>query len=126
MKWWTDLWLNEGFATYVSTLGVGYVHPEWNVIMEDAADNMVEVFRLDALNTSHPVSLKYIEFQIKFSLKNICINTDIYPDRTSERNRANLRRDFIQKRFNHNQDDEHIFRRRSFPKRSQQVSQHKL
>lgn len=58
MKWWTDLWLNEGFATYVSTLGVGHVHPEWNVVMEDAADNMIDVFRLDALNTSHPVSMK--------------------------------------------------------------------
>uniref|UniRef100_A0A2S2QD74 Aminopeptidase N n=1 Tax=Sipha flava TaxID=143950 RepID=A0A2S2QD74_9HEMI len=25
MKWWTDLWLNEGFATYVAARGVDYV-----------------------------------------------------------------------------------------------------
>ncbi|XP_077291790.1 aminopeptidase N-like [Arctopsyche grandis] len=57
MKWWTDLWLNEGFATYVSTLGVDHLHPEWNVVMEEAVDNMLDVFRLDSLNTSHPISV---------------------------------------------------------------------
>lgn len=57
MKWWTDLWLNEGFATYMATLGVNHVEPEWNVLQEESALNLVEVFKLDALDNSHPVSV---------------------------------------------------------------------
>lgn len=32
MEWWSDLWLNEGFASYVEYLGVDDIHPEWNVV----------------------------------------------------------------------------------------------
>lgn len=57
MKWWTDLWLNEGFATYMAGLGVHHLFPQWNSLQEEAADNMLAVYNFDALKNSHPVSV---------------------------------------------------------------------
>ena len=31
-SWWDDLWLNEGFASYVEYLGVDRVHPDWRMV----------------------------------------------------------------------------------------------
>lgn len=57
MKWWTDLWLNEGFATYMAGLGVHDLFPQWNSLQEEAVDNLLSVYSFDALKNSHPVSV---------------------------------------------------------------------
>lgn len=32
MKWWNDLWLNEGIATYLSYFAVDSVEPTFNIV----------------------------------------------------------------------------------------------
>ncbi|KRK04208.1 aminopeptidase Ey isoform X4 [Drosophila yakuba] len=56
MKWWTDLWLNEGFATYVAGLGVQQFHPEWHSRDKGILTALITSFRLDSLVSSHPIS----------------------------------------------------------------------
>ena len=31
-EWWSDLWLNEGFASYVEYAGVNKVEPNWRMV----------------------------------------------------------------------------------------------
>ncbi|XP_017023713.1 aminopeptidase Ey-like [Drosophila kikkawai] len=56
MKWWTDLWLNEGFATYVASLGVAQIHPELDYLEMDFFQNLHTIFQRDAMESSHPIS----------------------------------------------------------------------
>lgn len=56
--WWTDLWLNEGFASYMEYMGVDAVEPSWKSMEQFVVNEIHNVFALDALSTSHPVSIK--------------------------------------------------------------------
>ncbi|KAK0388040.1 hypothetical protein NLU13_4284 [Sarocladium strictum] len=55
MDWWDELWLNEGFATWVGWHAVDYLHPEWQVWAQFVNEGMESAFRLDGIRASHPI-----------------------------------------------------------------------
>ncbi|KAK4504672.1 hypothetical protein PRZ48_002633 [Zasmidium cellare] len=57
MDWWSELWLNEGFATWVGWYAVDHLHPDWNVWGQFVTDSMQMAFQLDSLRTSHPIEV---------------------------------------------------------------------
>ncbi|XP_022864268.1 aminopeptidase M1 [Olea europaea var. sylvestris] len=56
MEWWTHLWLNEGFATWVSYLATDSLFPEWQ-IWTQFLEESTEGLRLDGLAESHPIEV---------------------------------------------------------------------
>jgi aminopeptidase N len=54
MAWWDDLWLNEGFASWMEGRATEHFHPEWNSALVAVAGREYAM-GLDALSTTHPV-----------------------------------------------------------------------
>lgn len=54
MDWWEDLWLNEGFASWMENKAVDHFHPEWNVWLQELAGKQ-GAMSLDARRGTHPV-----------------------------------------------------------------------
>src|SRR5271170_4225264 len=54
MQWWDNLWLNEGFATWMENKPVAAWRPEWN-IPQDVAAGLNGTLNLDARRTTRTI-----------------------------------------------------------------------
>jgi aminopeptidase N len=58
MAWWDDLWLNEGFATWLEGRTTAKLHPEWDIDKAGPAYVSRAAMGSDAYATTHPVVQK--------------------------------------------------------------------
>lgn len=57
MEWWTHLWLNEGFATFMEFLCVDHIFPEFDIWSQFLIQCYSPALSLDSLNNSHPIEV---------------------------------------------------------------------
>lgn len=57
MRWWTDLWLNEGFASWIEYLAIDHLFPEWQMWTQFTVDEQHRALKLDALEHTHPIEV---------------------------------------------------------------------
>jgi aminopeptidase N len=54
MSWWDDLWLNEGFASWMATKATTALHPEWDPEL-GTVSGRESAITLDSVASTHPV-----------------------------------------------------------------------
>ncbi|WP_348269907.1 M1 family metallopeptidase [Edaphobacter paludis] len=54
MQWWNNIWLNEGFATWMEHKPLAQWHPEWN-ILQDQAHELDATLNYDSLATTRTI-----------------------------------------------------------------------
>ncbi|MFA5990829.1 MAG: M1 family metallopeptidase [Candidatus Doudnabacteria bacterium] len=58
MEWWTHLWLNEGFASYMEYLCTDKLFPKWQMWEQYVAARFNTALELDALTNTHPIEVE--------------------------------------------------------------------
>jgi len=54
MQWWDNVWLNEGFATWMENKSIAVMHPEWNINQSVVAD-LTTTLNIDAQPTTRAI-----------------------------------------------------------------------
>ncbi len=57
MEWWTHLWLNEGFASYMEHLGTASLFPKWDMWTQFCDSRLNQALELDGLKSTHPIEV---------------------------------------------------------------------
>jgi aminopeptidase N/puromycin-sensitive aminopeptidase len=54
MQWWNDIWLNEGFATWMATKPMKEWKPEWRADLDEVSES-IKARNTDSLRSTRPI-----------------------------------------------------------------------
>ena len=57
IKWWDQLWLKEGFASWISFLAVDKIFPQFNIWSQFLTTEKMPALNLDSKTSSHPIEI---------------------------------------------------------------------
>ncbi|MQH38943.1 M1 family peptidase, partial [Escherichia coli] len=60
MKWWDDLWLNEGFASWMENKSSIDLNPDWNAAATAVAQDREAALQADSTSGTHPI-IRHVE-----------------------------------------------------------------
>ncbi|MBX9797125.1 M1 family metallopeptidase [Sphingomonas sp.] len=60
MKWWDDLWLNEGFASWMESKASADLNPAWNARASAVTEEREGAMGIDATAATHPI-VRHVE-----------------------------------------------------------------
>ncbi|TSC74575.1 MAG: puromycin-sensitive aminopeptidase [Parcubacteria group bacterium Gr01-1014_44] len=58
MEWWTNLWLNEGFATWMASFALDHLFPKWDIWTQFVGDEYASALSLDGLRSTHSIEVE--------------------------------------------------------------------
>ncbi|MDP3947704.1 MAG: M1 family metallopeptidase, partial [bacterium] len=58
MEWWTHLWLNEGYASYMGPKAMAQQFPEWDTWTQFVADEYMAALKDDGTRNTHPIEIE--------------------------------------------------------------------
>ena len=58
MEWWTHLWLNEGFASFMENTCTNDLYPQFDIWTQFVTDTLISALELDALKNSHAIEVE--------------------------------------------------------------------
>ncbi len=59
-EWWSDIWLQEGFAEYMQYVCINNIYPDYNIWGDFMIDELKHSKEFDALPNTHPLEVSKI------------------------------------------------------------------